>query len=151
MVAKEPDMVHDGLPLLARRGKTETFHHISCILFLKPVHQSGKLAPILGVEPVVGVEPEDPVSHGMAQTFIACGGEIIDPGKLKDTRPEPRRDLPRPIGRTGVDHDPDHPRLRRPIRGIRARFASSFRTIKQSETFRRARGDAAGAAGIGNE
>src|SRR4029078_1215847 len=52
---------------------------------------------------IVGVQPENPITRGMPQTFVAGCGKIVAPGKMMHLRRKSPRYLDRAVFGTGVD------------------------------------------------
>ena len=103
------------------------------VLVFQPGEQAAEPLAVLGVEAVVGVEPEDPLARGVTQRLVAGGGEIIDPGEVEDLGAEARGDGPGAVGRAGVDDDHFVDEIFDP-RKAGSRFAASFLTIIVNET-----------------
>jgi hypothetical protein len=134
VVRKNPDVVHDGR---VRRQAEDamTLHHVSDVPAPQTVQKRAQPAAVLLVEPVVGVEPDDPLAGRMPQALIAGRGEVIDPGKVEDAGDELGGQVAGAVLRPGVHHED----LVGQLGGggqAPGRFASSSLTISQSDTRR---------------
>ena len=70
------------------------------------IKQPPQLPPILFIQPIIGVHPENPVPGGVPQAFVVRGGEVIHPWEIKHTGPDLFGQRARAIRGTGV-HDDD--------------------------------------------
>ncbi len=67
------------------------------------------------IDDIVCVEPKGIIPRGPRQCGIACGGEIIDPYKIKDACPKRPGDLGRAVGAAGID---DNDLIEHPAHGL---------------------------------
>ncbi|MNY37586.1 hypothetical protein D3C86_1721590 [compost metagenome] len=104
VVAEEPKdrrMLAEGClgrpdPVLANQGVAR---------YIPSLEQPSKLRDRLALEPLVGVEHEDPVTGGVFEGGVAGGREVAGPGCVEHPGAMALGDGDRPIGRAGVDHD----------------------------------------------
>ena len=68
------------------------------------VQQRLQLLPLRRVNHVIGIEPERIIPGRPRQRRVPGRGEVIDPDEIKHPRPKLPGNLPRPIGRAGVNH-----------------------------------------------
>ncbi len=57
------------------------------------------------VEPLVGVDVEDPVAARLLQRVVARGGEVVAPGEVSELDRKLLRLRDRVVARSGVDHN----------------------------------------------
>ena len=73
---------------------------------LAPVGQQQSIGLAIGdLEPLIGIDPKDPVAACVFQREVACGREIVAPSEVMQLNGEPARDLDRVIARTGVNEN----------------------------------------------
>src|SRR5262245_43162951 len=65
-------------------GWRSPLHQIGRVLILEASEQSAKSLAILAIDPMIAVEPKNPLTARVANAFIACRGEIVAPRKVKD-------------------------------------------------------------------
>jgi hypothetical protein len=73
--------------------------------------QRVELFALRRLDHVIRIEPEGIIARGVCQRLVPRRGEVIDPGKLKDTRSEFAGDLDRAIGAARIDNNDliEHP------------------------------------------
>jgi hypothetical protein len=75
--------------------------HLHCIS-IRLVPQSGQYSaqalPVLLIQHVVGIQPHDPATGGVAHRFVAGGSKTVHPGKAEDLRPKADSYVPGAIG-----------------------------------------------------
>ena len=132
--AEQPHLVDDDRRLRPRRGRRALAHDVRGVLVLQPGQERPQLEAILLVEPLVAVQPEDPVPPRVPQRFVARRGEAVHPRER--STPGHRSGAAtaavasvEPVSTTTISStrsatDPRHA----------ARWASSFLTIMHKET-----------------
>jgi hypothetical protein len=105
VVAKEADLIdeHGRAAVRRRRGLP---HDESGVLLSEIVEQAAELVAVGIVEELVGVEPENPFAAGMAERFVASGGEAVGPVQGEDAGIVPGGDVLGVVAGAGV-HDDD--------------------------------------------
>ncbi len=105
MVAEEPHVIdiHGRADALVRPGAR--LHDVGGVFVFEAGEQLAQLLAVFFVEPVIGVEPEDPVPRGVSQALIAGAGEVVAPGEVEDAGAEGGGDFLGAVGRAGVDDD----------------------------------------------
>ena len=103
--AEQSHMIDPALRGAGSAG-AQAGHQEGRLFVAERIKQFPESATILPVEPIVGIQPENPFSRGMSNRLIAGIGKAVGPGMFEDARPERPGDLGSAIGRAGV-HDDD--------------------------------------------
>ena len=105
---KQPDMIDDGLaPAAVGAGVAGTSHDVSRRLVPpQSVEHHLELRPLVRIDHIVGVEPEDIIAGGVGKRLVPRRREVVDPGEREHAGLEGAGDLDRLIVRSGIDdHD----------------------------------------------
>ena len=114
---KQPDMVDDRVAACSvGAGIARTAHDVRDLLaFSQSLENLFELLSLGRIDDIVCVEPKGIIPRGPRQCGIACGGEIIDPYKIKDACPKRPGDLGRAVGAAGID---DNDLIEHPAHGL---------------------------------
>ena len=105
VAAEQPDVVHRHPRPVRVVGVRELLHQVGRAVALQAVEHGPQPPAVLRVEPLVGVEPEDPVAGRVADALVPRGGEVVHPREIDDDGAAVERHLAGPVGRAGVDDD----------------------------------------------
>ncbi len=105
MVAEEAALIDQG-GRVAGTDLGGALLQIESRRFLTERREEGaELAAVFRIEVLIGVEPEDPVAGGVAQGFIAGGGEAVAPGEGEDAGTQGGGDFLGAVAGAGIDDD----------------------------------------------
>src|SRR5262249_9109043 len=97
-VAKQAYVVDFGGLHAGDGGRGARGHHEGDIFGGEVAEQGGELRPVGVVHEVIGVEPAGPGAGGVAEAFVAGGGEVVAPGEVENAGTELAGDLLGAIG-----------------------------------------------------